>query len=224
VTYNAIVLAQLDPASADARIADITAHFRQDARSASWHIGPSSTPPELGARLAAHGWAFDGDEPGMAIDLAALPSDIDLPAGFTIESIEDLSSLSAWISTYYSQMPAELQRLHQNVLPQLGVGSNLPWRYYLGRLDGKAVATSELFMDAAVAGIQQVVTWPEARGRGIGTAMTLCALRDGRAHGCSLGVLTSSPQGIRIYERMGFRIYCRFSHYEWRPDERAANE
>lgn len=219
-TYNCVVSTHLGPNSADAYIAAITAHFRQDARTASWHIGPGSSPADLGERLLAHGWTFDYGEPGMAIDLAVLPRAIELPAGLTIETIGDLSGLSEWASTYYSEMPADVQRLHDTVLRQLGVGSHLPWRYYLCRLDGKPVATSELFMHSGTAGIQQVVTWPEARGRGIGTAMTLYALQQARANGCRLGVLTSSPKGARMYQRMGFQEYCWFNRYKLKPGER----
>ena len=90
-TYNCVVSTHLGPESADAYVAAITAHFRQDARTASWHIGPGSSPADLGERLRAHGWTFDFGEPGMAIDLTPLPGAIALPEGLAIETIYDLS-------------------------------------------------------------------------------------------------------------------------------------
>lgn len=55
-----------------------------------------------------------------------------------------------------------------------------------------------------------VVTLPEVRRRGIGASMTLRVLREARAMGYRVAVLTTSPDGIGIYRRIGFRAYCWF--------------
>src|SRR5437588_294535 len=88
------------------------------------------------------------------------------------------------------------------------------WRYFLGRLNGKPVATAKLFVGAGVAAVHHVVTLPEMRRRGIGTAMTLRVLHDARAMGYRVGVLTASPDGLGSYRRIGFRDYCWFRRYD----------
>jgi GNAT superfamily N-acetyltransferase len=90
-----------------------------------------------------------------------------------------------------------------------------PWRHYLGRLDGEAVATATVFLAAGVAGVYFVMTVPEARRRGIGAAITHAALRAARDSGFEYGVLLSSPAGRSVYAGLGFRQYCTFDLYEW---------
>ncbi len=47
------------------------------------------------------------------------------------------------------------------------------------------------------------------RRQGIGTTLTLAPLRDAAQRGERLGVLFAAPMAFRLYQRMGFREYCR---------------
>jgi GNAT superfamily N-acetyltransferase len=79
-------------------------------------------------------------------------------------------------------------------------------QWYLGYLDGVAVATSTLVATDRVAGIFNVATMPDARGRGIGEAMTWRCVQGGRELGCVMSALQASAMGRPVYERMGFRL------------------
>ena len=68
-----------------------------------------------------------------------------------------------------------------------------------------------------MAGIGAVTTLPEARRQGIGAAMVLAALREGRAAGYRFGVLGASEMGAGVYRKIGFREVCRSGSYVWRP-------
>jgi GNAT superfamily N-acetyltransferase len=57
-----------------------------------------------------------------------------------------------------------------------------------------------------------------ARGRGIGTAITLAPLLDARDRGYRVGVLQASEMGYPIYARMGFTEQFRYQLYHWEPE------
>lgn len=217
VTFNSVVYANLGAADIDGCVADVLAHFRQRSRPVTWHIGPSSRPVDLDRALVAHGMLHDEDEPGMAVEIGGMRDDFPAPPGFTIETVRDATGLETWVGIWLFGAPPDIRRLYLDALLGRGLGDSLPWRYFLGMLDGKPVAISELFAGAGVAGVQYVVTLPEARRRGIGTAMTAHVLRAGQAMGYRVGVLTSSPDGLGSYRRIGFREYCWFRRYVWGP-------
>jgi ribosomal protein S18 acetylase RimI-like enzyme len=79
------------------------------------------------------------------------------------------------------------------------------------------VATTTLFLMDGVAGIYNVATLPEARGRGIGAVMTVHALRRAQALGARAAIQLASPMGERIYRRLGFVERCRVGWYLWLP-------
>ena len=98
------------------------------------------------------------------------------------------------------------------------LGLDLPIRNYLGYLNGGPVATSTVFYGGGVAGIYCVATLPEARGKGIGAAITLKPLLDTRDNdGYNYAVLFSTEMGTPVYQRIGFRMTdARINRYLWR--------
>ena len=217
--HNCVVRAVLSPEETDGVILASLERFRAHKVPGSWHVGPSMRPPDLGERLLAHGFDYGGDDIGMAADLLALREDLRLPEGFTVERVRDERSLAAWTDTLaagFGEGPAEAEWVGE-MYRRIGLGDDLPWRHYLGRLGGEPVATSTLFLAAGVAGIYFVFTVEAARRRGIGAAVTLAALDDAREAGWRVGVLGSSEMGYPVYRRLGFREYCRIGIYEYHP-------
>ncbi len=78
-------------------------------------------------------------------------------------------------------------------------------RLFVGRLDGKPVGTSIAIRSQNASGVYNVGTLPEARRRGVGSAVTWAAVGAGSAWGCDTAVLQSSVMAISMYEDMGFR-------------------
>ena len=217
--HNCVVRADLPPAAAEAAIAASVARFRARGVPGSWHVGPSMRPADLGARLVAHGFAYEGDDIGMAADLTARREEAPLPPGLVIERVRDDRALGAWASVLarsFGEGEPEAAWV-RDTLRRIGLGDAVPWRHFLGRLAGAPVATASLFVGGGAAGIYFVSTLPSARRRGIGAALTLAALREGAALGERLGVLGASELGASVYRRLGFAELCRIGLYEWRP-------
>jgi GNAT superfamily N-acetyltransferase len=217
--HNAVVRAELAPDVADEVIVASRARMRAQGVPGTWHVGPAMRPPDLADRLVAHGFAHAGDDIGMAADLLALREDLPVPADLAIERVCDDASLATFVTTLaqgFGEGPREAEWVGE-MYRRIGLGDDVPWRHYLGWLDGRPVATSSLFLGAGVAGVYFVFTVPEARGQGLGAALTLAPLREARAMGYRVGVLGSSSLGYSVYRWLGFDEYCRIGIYEWRP-------
>lgn len=221
-TFNSVVRARFSPEGVDAGIESILSHFRRRHAPVTWHVGPGTEPADLSRFLLAHGLTHSEDEPGMAVDLGQVRNSTPPPSELRIETVRDERGLADWVGVWLFPVPDDIRRVMLMALLRRGVGDDLPWRYYLGRVEGQPVATSELFISEGVAAVHYVVTLPELRRRGIGAAMTLQVLREARALSCRMAVLTSSPDGLGIYRRLGFRAYCTFRRYTWEPNQRDA--
>jgi GNAT superfamily N-acetyltransferase len=86
---------------------------------------------------------------------------------------------------------------------------------YLGYLEGVPVATSMVCLDGSVAGLWWVSTLPMARGKGIGTEMTLYPIREARQQGYRVGVLLATEMGYPLYKKLGYDDYYKTKTYVW---------
>jgi GNAT superfamily N-acetyltransferase len=140
------------------------------------------------------------------------------PPGFVITSVQseaDLQDFKRVLVTAY-EMPAKMADGWVQAALALGI-ERTPWQMLVGRLDGEAVATNMLFVGGGVAGIFGVATVPEARGKGIGAAISLAPLLQARALGVRYAALFATEMAIRVYERIGFQLTdVRLNRYLWR--------
>lgn len=215
--HNCVVRAGLDDERADAAIAASIGRMRAHGVPGSWHVGPSMRPEDLARRLESHGFE-GGPEPGMAARIGSL-ADVAVPEGLSTSRVRDEAALEAFagvLAVGFGEGEREA-RWVQEMYRRIGLNDSVPWRHFLGRVDGEPVATTTLFFTGDVAGVYFVCTRPDVRRRGIGAAITRAALDDAAAGGSRLAVLGSSPMGRRVYERLGFRHVCDVGVYEWTP-------
>ena len=175
-----------------------------------WVTGPATAPPDLGERLVARGFAEE-EQSGMAVDLAALPDPADLPRGVEIDRVDDdpvALREGADIVELAFEMPAVVLDTLLESLSALAPEDRELVHSYVATLHGEPVGASTLFLGAGVAGIYNVATVPDARGRGIGTAIALHPLGEARALGYRAGILQSTPAATHLYRRLGFRELC----------------
>jgi GNAT superfamily N-acetyltransferase len=136
----------------------------------------------------------------MWLELASLPEDPPRPPGLEIALADDDGPFGVEGLPYDD--PAELPALH-------AAARRRPRRFwrFAARLDGRVVGQSALHLTTGhlgIAGIFSVGVVPAARRQGIGSAVTLAACRQAQALGCHHAALNATPDGERLYRRLGF--------------------
>lgn len=204
---NLVLGTWTDDAGADGLVERVCAALGGPGRAFTWSIWPTNRPASLGDHLARHGFVHEGDGPLMVLDLAASALPTELPPGLAIERVTTAAALGEAADVTLGMMEAgpDAAAAFYDAYARLILVPDPPMRYFVGRMDGRIVGTSALYTGTGQAGVYAVTTVPELRGRGIGRAMTVAALAEGRRAGRELGVLLSSPLGEPVYRRLGFR-------------------
>jgi ribosomal protein S18 acetylase RimI-like enzyme len=215
--FNGVMCAQLAKNEIEAGIDAALSQFQ--GLPMAWWTGPSTRPQALGKHLEARGFSHITDFPGMAVDLGALNEDIIIPKGLKVAPVEDENTMKAWTRIVFDSF--KFPRSIEGPFLDLIGNQTHSYRRYIGFMDGKAVATSELFVGAGVAGIYNVATDREVRRQGIGTAITLAPLLEAFERGYRVAILKATRRGFRVYRRIGFEEYCQLGLYirQGNPDQ-----
>lgn len=234
--FKGVWQARLNEHNADQVIDQTLAWFRsQGAPFLFWWTGTSTTPNDIGHRLMARGLlSYEAQmedfapgivstnlgAPGMIADLRHMNESVltQTPPDFKIETVSTPAQLEGFKQVFITSYDIPAWAAQAWLEATLTIGfEHLPWRIYLGTLNGEPVATNILFCGGGVAGVFGVGTIPSARGKGIGAAITLKPLLDARDSGYRYGVLFATKMGVPVYERIGFRLTdARINRYLWR--------
>jgi GNAT superfamily N-acetyltransferase len=210
--FNRVVRIRFAKRQAEVRIREVADRYDSAGVPGSWWIDPQSTPSDLGVRLERLGYVSEA-VPAMRIEAADVP-ELSLPAGVTLSWATDpraLRSAMGLVAAGFG-LPDELGDRMADLMVS-AAGPATPLRTVVARLDDKPVASAQGIHIGRAVGIYNVATLEEARGRGIGAAVTIAVLHDAMARGAGFGVLESSDAGHGVYERIGFRDVATFQVY-----------
>jgi GNAT superfamily N-acetyltransferase len=212
--FNGVLASRAPSGNESATIQEQVAYFRlQGKENFTWWLEPEQSIEDWASQLQPHGFKINQDVPGMVCDLKELPAAIPTPPGFTIQVVNDLVTFKVWVEVFcpgYGLPESFIKPLHE-LFGSLGLQDNL--RHYLGYLDKKPVAAASIFYSEDTAGIYNVAVLEQARGQGLGAAITLAPLLEARAQGYALGALQSSDMGFKVYQRLGFIKVCDVTHF-----------
>ena len=213
---NLVVCTDVPGEGIDDLVRDALDHFRSlNIRKLSWLADEGVPATELRKSLLDQGLSFaESFATEMAIDVNEL-RDAPEAAGLEIGLVDDEDSLRKWIhvASVGFGVPAEAEEIWFEFYNYAACDS--PFHTYLALLNGRPVATSQLFTSAGVAGIYSVSCLPDARGQGIGAAITHRALLDARRMEYRVGILQASLIGYNVYRRLGFEDHGSLSVYTW---------
>src|SRR5205085_8843068 len=85
---------------------------------------------------------------------------------------------------------------------------------FVGRIDGKMVTTATSLLSGDTAGVFQVGTLEQHRGKGLGNVMTGHAIKAAAEKGARISYLQASALGYPVYEKMGFKTVRTHTMFE----------
>lgn len=216
---NGVQRARFDPDDVDERIGGTLNPFRSRALPATWSVGPASTPSDLGRHLVEHGLRLDETTQGMACDLATLPNPVEPAHGLEVRPVRDVTALEVFLEVTTAAFGSEPPMVDaiRHWYRTLGLDRPELVRSYVAYLNGQAAGGSSVFYGAGVVGLYSVGTASEARGHGVGRAVSLVPLLEARERGYRAGVLTSTEIGASVYKQLGFREVCSLDLYAFSP-------
>jgi len=176
-----------------------------------WWIGPSARPADLSSILTDHGFVESESVLGMATELTAI-NETATPKGLLINNAVTPEEVNDWKMVFATvfELPPDACAFFSE--PFALMSKQMKDRFLLltGYLDGKPVACATFFISAGVGGIYNVGTLREARGKGIGYAITSAGMSWIKNTGHNVAILHSSSMGFNVYKRLGFSHLCDF--------------
>jgi predicted GNAT family acetyltransferase len=214
---NGVLKARFTTSNMTIRTKRALEYFKTRQLPMAWYVDPWSTPARLGLFLRKLGLTPKEKIPCMAMYLNRVKRK-PLPAGLSIRPVTDLKSHRTCVTTAYRGFGRRKTENDQWREIYMGLGFGPTKRWFTGFLDGKPVASSLLLLQGGLATVWIVATRKEARGRGIGTAMTREALLLAKELDYDYAVIQSSSMGLPVYKNMGFVEYSKIKTYFWKPD------
>ncbi len=195
-----------DETHIEALVGDICGWFTQRGVAPHVRISPLTRPAELAPTLKQRGFVCTETETQMVL----AGEDTEPPANsngrITISQLEN-HEIDRWVEIQHRGFGMGTPSVDTMELAYATVDFG-GIRPHLARLDGKPVGAGKVIAWQGVCGIYGVTVLPEARGRGVGTALVRQMIRDARARGngpiCLQAETGADTQ--RWYERLGFRV------------------
>lgn len=218
--FNGAAGARFEPRNAVRRANAVLDRLIDHGHPFLWWLTPNTRSAELEQALADRGLTAEQANTAMTLDLTASALlDEAPPPGVTLEPMTDanVDELSLTMLDGFA-MPHELAEAYKGLLTARTT-DRVSLHNVLARLHGEPVgAGSVVVTDNEIAGLYNIAVRDEARGRGVGRAVTIELMRIGAERGCSQSILHATPMGEPVYAKVGYRPAGEIKLYLWMPE------
>jgi GNAT superfamily N-acetyltransferase len=159
----------------------------------AWTVWVPEADHRVAAFLEGAGHVLDARPAAMVRSLDGIE-----PPAIELDLIEPDMAVAARVNDVAYGFPGDFERAFQRMPPS-------PAYLYVARADGAPACTLLTYEEDGECGIYLVATSPEARGRGLATALMSRALIDARERGCATTSLQATARGRPVYQRLGYR-------------------
>jgi hypothetical protein len=205
----------------DALIADTVAYFAAipQVKEFEWKTRGHDWPPDLDARLRAHGLEPEDLETVMVGEATHLAVDVELPPGVVVRRVDQAADRVAVI-TEASAVAAKIfgdGPTGEEMLRRLDRMEGRE-QFWVAEADGQVVCSGRLTTveGTEFAGVWGGSTLPEWRGKGIYRALTAARARSALAEGVRYIQSDCTPMSRPILERSGLVAVTTTTPYIWR--------
>jgi GNAT superfamily N-acetyltransferase len=160
----------------------------------AWTVWVPEHDREAAELLERAGHVLDARPAAMVRELG----DLELPPPLELDLIEPDMGVAARLNDAAYGFDSDFERAFHELPPE-------PAYLYLVRADGVPACTLLAYEEDGECGIYLVATLPEARGRGLATALMTHALLAARERGCATTSLQATQRGRPVYQRLGYR-------------------
>jgi len=212
-TFNIIHV--LDGLGITAELQQALHHFRQQEKAYCIWVSESQLSSELQVVFQELGVQEQNMEPGMLLDLNQYePINSDLHTQIErVSTPAQLAEFARSIAANWSPPDQNVLRYYEQVAPVI-LNPEHGVQLLIYREKGHVVSCLEMFpSDADTVGFYSLATLEAHRGKGIASAMLLYALNLAKQSGYQQVILQASADGLRIYEKVGFRQVENYYEY-----------
>lgn len=182
------------------KLAEVEAFYRRVALPCLYRVTPFSEPPALDHALDRAGYIALDESRVMAFELGAGPTVTAPPVEPAAIDVAGFARVAGALrDSPPAVVAAELERMTHAALPA---------QYLVVHEGTRPVACGSVVIDADCAGVFNMVTAPERRGRGYATAIVQALLAHAAAAGARVAYLqvdAANAPARHIYTRFGFR-------------------
>jgi len=197
------------------KIAYCESVYARHALPALFRMTPMSRPADLDSVLAGRGYLAFGETLVQTLAMDRPPEIPDRAAGVVVEAPETDAFVDA-VDKLRRSTP-EQREAHRERL----VNSALTKRYALVRAGDRVVCTAQVAVDGSLVGVFDVITAPDARGKGYATLACASLLSWAWQHGANIAYLqvqADNAPALAAYRKFGFATAYTY-HYRGRAGE-----